>query len=199
MLSLENVEKKYNDTKILKNITIEFQMGSLYILTGPNGSGKSTLIKIISNIIFKTEGKININESISYLPDKYMLPKLMRTDEYIKNILKLYKLKINPLDILNKFNIPKKLIGSLSKGNLQKIGIFQAFYNDADIYILDEPIDGLDDFAKKIFKELIKEKLELKKTIILSLHDKKFLNEFNPTIYEIKDGILNEKKRRKKK
>lgn len=199
MLNLVNVEKAYNNNIALKNITISLEEKKLYILVGANGAGKSTLIKILANVIFKTKGTIENNSIISYLPDKYLLPKIMNTKDFIDDFISLYNLKINSLDILNRFQIPKRSISSLSKGNYQKLGLFIAFYNDADIYIFDEPIDGLDDFAKKLFKELIKEKLELNKTIIVSLHDRSFLNELDPIIYEIKDGVLNEKKRRKKK
>lgn len=199
MLNLENVEKVYSNNIALKNITISIEAGKLYVLVGPNGCGKSTLIKIISNVIYKTSGNIEKSSTISYLPDKYMLPKIMKTSEFISDILRLFNVKDNYKNILNKFQIPNRKIGSLSKGNFQKLGLFLVFYNDSDIYILDEPIDGLDDFAKNLFKELVKEKLELGKTLIVSLHDKSFLNEFDPIIYEIKDGVLSEKKRRKKK
>ncbi len=197
--NLSNVEKSYNNNVALKNITLSFEENKLYVLIGSNGSGKSTLIKIISNVIFKTSGVIEKTSTISYLPDKYLLPKILRTDEFIKDTLSLYNLKMNPDLILDRFQIPKRLIGGLSKGNYQKLGLFIAFYNNADIYILDEPIDGLDDFAKKLFKELVKEKLELGKTLIISLHDKAFLNDLDPIIYEIKDGVISERKRRKKK
>jgi len=199
MLNLNNVLKSYDNNVALKNITISLSEGKLYVLTGANGSGKSTLIKIISNVIFKTSGTIESEGTISYLPDKYMLPKIMKTDEFIYNMLKLYRLNYKPDLILDKFQIPKRSIGGLSKGNFQKLGLFLAFYNDADIYILDEPIDGLDDFAKKLFKELIDEKLKENKTVIVSIHDKSFLNDLNPIVYEIKDGVISEKKRKKKK
>ncbi len=199
MLNLNNVLKSYDNNVALKNITISLSEGKLYVLTGANGSGKSTLIKIISNVIFKTSGTIESNGIISYLPDKYMLPKIMKTDEFIYNMLKLYRLNYKPDLILDRFQIPKRSIGGLSKGNFQKLGLFLAFYNDADIYILDEPVDGLDDFAKKLFKELIDEKIKENKTVIVSIHDKNFLNDLNPIVYEIKDGVISEKKRKKKK
>lgn len=199
MLNLENVFKNYKNNFALKNINLNLNENKLYVLTGENGSGKSTLIKIIANVIFKSSGIIEKTSSISYLPDKFLLPKIMMTDDFIKSLLKLYNLKINYNDILNRFQIPKRMIGSLSKGNYQKLGLFLSFYNDCDIYLFDEPIDGLDSFAKDLFKKLVKEKLDNGKTVIISIHDKSFLNEFDPIIYEIKDGILNEKKRRKKK
>ncbi|MBR4495541.1 MAG: ATP-binding cassette domain-containing protein, partial [Acholeplasmatales bacterium] len=100
MLNLVNVEKSYNNNIALKNITISLEEKKLYILVGANGSGKSTLIKILANVIFKTKGTIENNSIISYLPDKYLLPKIMNTKDFIDDFISLYNLKINSLDIL---------------------------------------------------------------------------------------------------
>lgn len=188
MLRLNNVSKKYKDI-VLNNISVDFKEGNLYILRGVNGSGKSTIIKILSGIIYKTSGNIENDVSISYLPDKFMMPKLLKVKAYL-DILKI------PFDFTSKFQIPNKRIGELSKGNLAKLGILQIMYNECDCYILDEPLDGLDDFAKKLLKSLILEKLNDNKIVILSLHTKTLFNELNPIIYEIKEGELYEKKKR---
>lgn len=188
MLRLNNVSKKYKNI-VLNNISVDFKEGNLYILRGVNGSGKSTIIKILSGIIYKTSGNIENYVSISYLPDKFMMPKLLKVKTYL-DILNI------PFNLTSKFQIPNKRIGELSKGNLAKLGILQIMYNDCDCYILDEPLDGLDDFAKKLLKSLILEKLNDNKIVILSLHTKTLFNELNPIIYEIKEGELYEKKKR---
>ena len=198
MYRLEHITKKYNNSIILNDITLELDKPNLYIISGINGSGKSTLIKIMSKIIFKNSGNIISDESIAYLPDKFLFPSLLSVKEFIKEVLKLYKIKIDYRDIMTRFELPNKLIGSLSKGNYQKLGLFFIFYNNKDIYILDEPIDGLDDFAKNLFKELVEEKLKENKKIVLSLHNKTLLNSFNPKVYNIKEGKLVERKARKK-
>lgn len=197
MYKLEYITKKYKDNIVLNNISLELNESNLYILTGINGSGKSTLIKIIAKIIFKNSGNIISDESIAYLPDKYNLPSLMSVKRFIIEVLNLYRIKEDYRKIMEKFELPNKLIGSLSKGNYQKLGLFFLFYNNKDIYVLDEPLDGLDDFAKGLFKELIKEKLEQNKKIIISLHNKNMFNDLNPKIYNIKEGKINERKKRK--
>ena len=198
MFRLEHICKKYNNNLILDDVNICFDETNLYILTGQNGSGKSTLIRIITGQIFKNSGNITIDESIAFLPDKFFLPPLMSVKEYIKETLKLYRIKKNFKDIMDEFELPNKLISSLSKGNYQKLGLFTLFYNDKDNYILDEPLDGLDDFAKGVFKKLVEEKLKMNKKIIIALHNKNLFNSLNPKIYQIKDGKIIEKQKRKK-
>ena len=198
MFRLEHICKKYNNNLILDDVTISFDEANLYILTGQNGSGKSTLIRIITGQIFKNSGNIIIDESIAFLPDKFFLPPLMSVKEYIKETLKLYRIKKNFKDIMDEFELPNKLISSLSKGNYQKLGLFTLFYNEKDNYILDEPLDGLDDFAKGLFKKLVEEKLKMNKKIIIALHNKNLFNSLNPKIYQIKDGKIKKKKKRKK-
>ena len=196
MLKLLNIEKSYGNNVILSNSTLEINNGGIYILQGKNGSGKSTIIKIITGLIYKTSGIIEKDISISYLPDKYNMPKLMNVKKYIEHII--YMSSSNKSDeyLLNLYQIPNKRIGELSKGNQQKLGILQTFLLDADCYILDEPLDGLDDFAKKLLKRNIIEKLEANKIILMSLHNKTYFNDLKPTIFEIKDGILYEKRKK---
>lgn len=196
MINVRELEKKYGNQSILNSVNFTINEGNLNIFIGINGSGKSSILKILGKTIYKTSGQIDVKGDIAYLPDKYSFPKLMTTKNYLKNILKLYSLKEEYLKLLTEFDIPNKLIGSLSKGNLQKLGLLQILIIPADIYLFDEPLDGLDDFAKKLFKSKIKEKLEQNKTIIMSLHTKTIFNEFKPIIYEIKDGKVYEKKKK---
>ena len=190
MLKLNNITKKYKENIILDDINFDFSNPGLYILRGINGSGKSTIIKIISGIIFKSKGKIENDLSVSYLPDKFIMPKLMRVKDYVIEITNknIYK------ELIDYYQLPlNKRIGDLSKGNLQKLGLLQLFNNDSDCYLLDEPLDGLDDFAKNLFKEKIKEKLDLNKIIIMSLHDEFILDGYNiKTLYLEGGKIKNE-------
>ncbi len=192
MLKLDNLSKKYNNQIILNSISLEFKEGNLYILSGINGSGKSTLVKLLSGIIFKSSGSITRDISISYLPDKFTMPKLLSVKSYCK-------LLSIPIELMEKYQIPNKRIGELSKGNLQKLGIIQILNNKSDCYILDEPLDGLDDAAKKLLKQDIITLKGNNKIIIMCLHTKTLFNELCPIEYEVKGGFLNEKRRRKAK
>lgn len=193
MIKLTNVQKKYSGNYVLDNVTLDFSEPGIYILQGINGSGKSTIIKLLTGIVYKTSGELKIDNTISYLPDKFILPKLMKVKNYLSLVLE-RKSKVDQL--ISKYQIPNKRIGELSKGNLQKLGLLQIFEYEADCYILDEPIDGLDEFAKKLVKDIIKEKLLMKKIIIMSLHNKTYFNDLNPKIYDVKEGRLNEKRKK---
>lgn len=198
MLKLTNVEKRYKDHIIFSSVSIDMSEPGIYIFQGINGSGKSTILKVIAGIIYKTEGKLEKDVSISYLPDKFSMPKLMNVKSYVKAILKMEGKEKMADELIGLYQIPCRRIGELSKGNLQKLGLLQVFSKNADCYLLDEPLDGLDDFAKHLVKDMIKDYVNDGKIIIMSLHAKNLFNDFKPKIYDVKDGLINIKKRRKK-
>ncbi len=199
MLKLTNVSKKYKDHIVFNSVTIDMSEPNIYVFQGINGSGKSTILKVLAGIIYKSEGRMEKNVTISYLPDKFNMPKLMKAKSYVYNILKMRDLSDLTDELISKFQIPNKRIGDLSKGNQQKLGLLQVLYNEADCYILDEPLDGLDDFAKHLVKDIIKEYKENGKIIIMSLHGKNLFNDLKPVVFDIKDGFINTKSKRKKK
>ncbi|MCR5112507.1 MAG: ATP-binding cassette domain-containing protein [Acholeplasmatales bacterium] len=157
MLKLTNVEKRYKDHIIFSSVSIDMSEPGIYIFQGINGSGKSTILKVIAGIIYKTEGRLEKDVSISYLPDKFSMPKLMNVKSYVKAILKMEGKEKMADELIGLYQIPCRRIGELSKGNLQKLGLLQVFSKNADCYLLDEPLDGLDDFAKHLVKDMIKD------------------------------------------
>ncbi|MBO5542800.1 MAG: ATP-binding cassette domain-containing protein [Acholeplasmatales bacterium] len=199
MLKLTNVSKKYREHIVFNSVTIDMSNPGLYVFQGINGSGKSTILKVLCGVIYKSEGRIEKDVSISYLPDKFNMPKLMKAKAYVDSILNMYGIKDSSDELISKFQIPNKRIGDLSKGNQQKLGLLQVLYNEADCYVLDEPLDGLDEFAKHLVKDIIKEYIDKGKIIIMSLHGKNLFNELKPTVFDIKDGFINAKQKRKKK
>ena len=83
MLNLVGIEKRYGSHIVFSNVNLELTEGNLYVLTGVNGSGKSTLLKLISGIIYKSSGTITLGNKISFLPDKFSFPKLMKVKKYL--------------------------------------------------------------------------------------------------------------------
>lgn len=197
MIEVKNLDKKYSNQQILYNVSFKIENPGLYIFCGINGSGKSTIVKILAKAIYKTSGEIICDDEIAYLPDKFIIPSMLLTSDYLKLMINMYSSSLNYKDILDEYKIPKKRVYSLSKGNYQKLGIAQLFLNDSDTYILDEPFDGLDDFAKKLLKDKISEKINLGKKVILIYHQKNVFNELKPIIYEVKEGKIYEKKKKK--
>ncbi len=197
MLKVVDLEKRYNNQIIFDNVNIDFSMPGLYIFQGINGSGKSTILKIISGFIKESSGNVEKDITISYLPDKYSMPKLMSVVSYVEIVLDLFNKKNEANTLIGLYQIPKRRIGELSKGNQQKLGLLQIFSNDCDCYILDEPLDGLDEFAKHLVKNIINEKIKSGHIILMSLHGKNLFSDLNPRMFDVKDGKITERKKRK--
>lgn len=199
MLKLEEVRKNYHHEKGLIRINLTIFPGNLYLFVGENGSGKSTTMKLISQVIFHTsqDGKIqNDFHRMIYLPDKRSYPKLLTVETYLKYYLNFAYQKNRINEWMKKYHLPNKKIGNLSKGMLQKLGILQTILSEGDLYLLDEPTDGLDALSIQIVKEDLKEMLINGKTIIISTHNKTIFKELKPIIYHFKEGVCNEKKQR---
>lgn len=196
MLKLKEVRKEYKHDKGIHRVNITVNPGNLYLFVGENGSGKSTTIKLISNVIFNSErdGKI-INEfkKIIYLPDKRTYPKLL----YVLTFLRFYLSNISPeviCEALKRYNLENTKIGNLSKGMYQKVGIIQTILSEGDLYLLDEPTDGLDVDTIATFKEDVKNLVFQNKAVVISTHNKNIFKDLKPIIYTFKEGVCNEKK-----
>ena len=179
-----NLTKKYKKKTIIKNISLTISGDKYNFLIGSNGAGKTTFIKCLLGEV-KYEGKIKKdNLTISYAPENLVMPDYMTMYDFLK-LLYSNKVKSNKLIdnnimyYLELFAIKyykDMLIFKLSKGTNQKIILIQALFCNCDIYIFDEPFNGLDEEARKIFvAELVKIK-KSKKMIIISTH---YIKEYN--------------------
>lgn len=172
-----NVSKYYGKKPGILNASFKIEEGDIVIFEGHNGSGKTTTIKLILGLLFlkkRDSGKIiKDKKSYSYLPEKMILPPFIQSKEFISDILK-SKGKIDDIDLyFDWFNLsPNELIGGLSKGMRQKLGIIQLVISDADVLVLDEPLSGLDDMAVSRVIEMLGNLARKGKTIIISTHNK---------------------------
>ncbi len=170
LLKIEIVDfsKKYRSKNIYKNFNYVIDNEKINILKSPNGYGKSTLIKAILNII-NYRGKIKTDiKTYSYLPERIQVPAYIKVDRFL-SLMEIPKDKYLPL--LKLFNVPvDKNLVELSKGMRQKVLIVNAFLSDADCYIFDEPLNGLDDYSCELFTTLIQDLFYQHKLIIISTH-----------------------------
>lgn len=187
MLSVQNISKSFNKSKVLDNVSFQIERGKIFGLLGPNGAGKTTTIKIILNIFNSDSGKIffdgkEINEQIKtrtgYLPEKRGL----YSNSKVKNVLVYFaKLKgLNKSDAvvsidywlkkLRLLSAKNKRVGELSKGNQQLIQFAASILHHPDILILDEPYSGLDPRNQNLIETILKEYVNSKKLILLSTH-----------------------------
>jgi ABC-2 type transport system ATP-binding protein len=182
MISINGLYKNFGNVKALEDINIEIKEGQIIGLLGPNGSGKTTLLKILAGLYKEYDGEVIINghspsgltKSItSYLPDKSVFPKKYS----VEKISKIYKNYYNDFekndfdDMLKAFDIKEdEIINEMSKGKVDKLNIALALARRANIYLLDEPIGGVDVKAREIVLNKIIEKLRPEATIIVVTH-----------------------------
>lgn len=193
---LENVTKEYPGVKALKGISFRVKQGSVHAFLGPNGAGKSTTMKIITGLIPASSGRVDVSERIGFLPENPPLYTNMKVRDYLEFVGKIQTLsKSHQADvagILKKCSlehVADRMIGNLSKGYKQRVGIAQALVFSPSIIILDEPTVGLDPKAIAEIRELI---LELKKdhTILLSTHQLHEASLICSDVTIINDGII---------
>lgn len=203
IITIDNVTKKYKDTLAIDDLSLEIEKGKVVGLLGPNGSGKSTLLKLIVGLLKKDSGKILIDgkspgidtkSMISYLPDSYYLYEKLTVRETIDMYGDFYKdFDKNQSDkLLDYLSIPKdKMTKDLSKGLRERLLISLNLSRDADIFIMDEPVDGVDPVAKQAVIDIIIEKMEKDKTFIITTHQIGDLeNLFEDVIFLDKGKVL---------
>lgn len=182
ILQCNEVFKSYGRKSALNNINLSISSGKIVGLLGPNGSGKTTLIKLISGLLVPTKGEILINglkpgveskKVVSYLPDKNHLYEWMKISELIRFFDDFYSDfdKNKAMEMINRLgiNINDKF-KSLSKGTKEKVSLTLIMSRNAKLYLLDEPIGGVDPAARDYILETIISNYNEDATIIISTH-----------------------------
>lgn len=182
IITIDNLTKKYKGTLAIDDLSLEIEKGKVVGLLGPNGSGKSTLLKLIVGLLKKDAGKILIDgkspgvetkSMISYLPDSYYLYEKLTVRDTIDMYGDFYKDfdKKQSDKLLDYLSIPRdKMTKDLSKGLRERLLISLNLSRDADIFIMDEPVDGVDPVAKQAVIDMIIEKMAKDKTFIITTH-----------------------------
>ncbi len=182
LLECKHVSKKYGNTNALSDINLQINGGHIIGLLGPNGSGKTTLIKLICGLLTPTSGEIYVNEGpvgieskkvISYLPDHSYLNDWMRVRDIIDYFDDFYEdfESIRAYDMLAKLHInPSDKLKTMSKGTKEKVQLILVMSRRANLYILDEPIAGVDPAARDYILETILSNYDENATILISTH-----------------------------
>ncbi len=188
MIEVRNVSKRYGRHQALDDISFEVKKGDILGFLGPNGAGKSTTMNIITGYISCDSGEVlidgkNILEDpkaaksrMGYLPEIPPLYNDMTVEKYLEFMFRLKRIRLpmeehisKILDDLNLSDVSERIIGHLSKGYRQRVGLAQALLGDPPVLILDEPSVGLDPAQIIEMRNLIR-KLGENHTVILSSH-----------------------------
>jgi ABC-2 type transport system ATP-binding protein len=189
MIAVENLSKRYAGGEAVKGISFAVDKGEVVGFLGPNGAGKSTTMRMITGYLPATDGKIEVagaklpeqslqvRERIGYMPENVPLYPEMRVEEFLEYRGRLKRVGRGEiagrtdlvLDQCGLAEVRRKIIGTLSKGFRQRVGLADALIHNPALLILDEPTAGLDPHQIRSFRELIKE-LGKDRTILLSTH-----------------------------
>ena len=182
LLKCTNVNKNFGDKKILKDINLTIQKGKIIGLLGKNGTGKSTLIKLINDLLTLDSGEILVNgkkigieskKIISYLPERTYLDKSMTVDKVIEYFEDFYdnfdskkaRKLLKDLDLDTKVKLSK-----MSKGMQEKVQLVLVMCRKADLYILDEPLGGVDPATRDYILDTILTNFNEGASVIISTH-----------------------------
>ena len=182
LLEVKNLNKKFDNKKILKDINFSIDKGKIVGLLGKNGVGKSTLIKLINDLLTPTSGEILVNGNkvgvetkkvISYLPERTYLNKQMKVSEVINFFEDFYddfdskkaKKLLKELDL----DINQKLT-KMSKGMQEKVQLVLVMSRKADLYVLDEPLGGVDPATRDYILDTILSNFDEDSSVIISTH-----------------------------
>lgn len=182
LLECRNLSKSFGSTRALNDISFTINRGRIVGLLGPNASGKSTFIKICNDLLTPTGGEIRIDgfepgietkKIVSYLPEKSYLNDWMRVSDIIAFFQDFYSdfNKDKAYDMLKALGISAKdRLKTMSKGTKEKVQLILVMSREAQLYMLDEPIGGVDPAARDYILDTIISNYSENATVILSTH-----------------------------
>lgn len=182
LLECRDLTKKYGYKQALDGINLKLPEGRIVGLLGPNGSGKSTMIKIMNGLLTPTTGELLVNgmkpgaetkKIISYLPERTYLNSWMKVSDIISYFEDFYAdfNAAKAFDMLQKLNIDATMkLKTLSKGTKEKVQLILVMSREAKLYVLDEPIAGVDPAARDYILNTIISNYNKDATVLLSTH-----------------------------
>jgi len=180
--------KKQQTVEALKDLNLSIEPGEVFGFLGPNGAGKSTTIKCLMGLIRPTTGTATImgkniassdaRKTVGYLPENPAFYDYLSAEEYLRFVGSIFKM---PVDLMKKrieenmkllelWDARKRLMRSYSKGMVQRVGLAQVLIHNPEVYILDEPMSGLDPLGRALVKEIITGLKKQGKCVFFSTH-----------------------------
>ncbi|ACL76266.1 ABC transporter ATP-binding protein [Ruminiclostridium cellulolyticum] len=182
IIEINSLNKRYGSKKVLENVSLSLESGTIVGLLGPNGCGKTSMIKIIAGLIKDYEGQVLIDGKapdeytksiVSYLPEKTYLGDNLRA----KDALDFFEDFYSDFDrekakrMLSQFKLdPNQKIKSMSKGMQEKVQLILVMSRKAKVYLLDEPLGGLDPASRKAMLDIILNNYSEDAVVLLSTH-----------------------------
>lgn len=195
MIKIEKLSKFYGKKQVLNTIDLEFRKGKVYGIVGENGAGKTTLFRCISGLE-TYKGNIssdfnNLKDHLGLLLTEPFFFLKITGKEYIQLLANARQIKLSNIEEKNIFDLPlKQYASTYSTGMKKKLALTAILLQKNDVFILDEPFNGVDIQSNLIITEIIKRFKELEKTVIISSHIFSTLADTCDEIYLMKNGEI---------
>lgn len=182
VLELKNITKKYKEKTALDDVSLSIPKGAIVGLLGPNGSGKTTMLKLATGLLQPTKGEILVcgnkpgavsKDLVAYQSDKVYLNDWMNVNDLLDMMDDFYSNFNKPkaLDMLQNLRInPKDKLKEMSKGTKERVQLITTMCRDVQLYLLDEPIGGVDPAARDYILNTIISNYQEDATVIISTH-----------------------------
>lgn len=202
ILECRDLTKRYGSFQALSNINISLDRGRIIGLLGPNGSGKTTFLKLANDLLTPSKGEITISgmpigintkSIVSYLPEATYLNNWMKVNQIIDYFNDFYEdfNKEKAYELLRKLNInPKDKLKTMSKGTKEKVQLILVMSRDAQLYLLDEPIGGVDPAARDYILNTIINNYNPEATILISTHLISDIEQILDEVLFLKNGSI---------
>lgn len=217
MIQVENLSKEYDSSSghgapivAARQLSFQVESGEIFGLVGPNGAGKTTTLKMVCGLVVPTSGRVSVNgvdverqpeeaqRHLGYLADFFSLYDDLKVWEYLDYFARAYKMDSFLIakrveEVIHRLGLDSKrdaMIGGLSRGMKQRVGLGRAIIHDPPLLVLDEPAAGLDPKARAELKELLRELQRAGKTIFITSHILSDLEEICSSIAIIERGRL---------
>ena len=204
-IEIKNLTVAYGENIALENFNLDIEVGSLMALVGPNGAGKSTLIKTILKFLKQITGEIKISKkSLAYVPQRNSVDWDFPTTLFdvvemgcygrvglFKRVNKEEKVKVlKAIEQVGMLEFKDRQISELSGGQQQRTFIARALVQEADIYLMDEPFQGVDSTTEKSIVNILKKLKSEGKTLIIVHHDLQTVPTYFETVTFINKTVI---------
>lgn len=210
MIELQNLVKRFGDLVAVNGISLTVGRGEFFAVLGPNAAGKTTTIKMLAGLIKPSSGSAKVcgfdvqeqpleaRRRLAYVPDFPFLYDKLTPWEFIRFTGQMFRMEDAPLEakasvLVQRFNLEpylRKPIEGLSHGTRQRVAIVSALLHDPEVFVIDEPMVGLDPHHARVVKDVLKERTLQGMTVFLSTHQLSVAEEMADRIGIIHHGKL---------
>ncbi|MDW7980913.1 MAG: ABC transporter ATP-binding protein, partial [Verrucomicrobiales bacterium] len=210
MIELEHVVKKFGDLVAVNDVSLRIGRGEFFALLGPNAAGKTTTLKILAGLLKPTSGTARVcgfdvqaepleaKRRMAFVPDFPFMYEKLTPWEFLRFTGQLFlmpedHIQARAQELVRRFNLEpyvSKPIESLSHGTRQRVVIVSALLHDPEVFIIDEPLVGLDPQHARIVKDTLKERAAAGMTVLMSTHELSVAEELADRIGIINHGRL---------